>query len=404
MPRDPFRVVLMTTAPEALCSFLSTQIQLLSVQGYEVHSISSPGLHEVAAGRVLDSTHHEVRMRRTISPLKDLWSLYLIWRLLRRIKPRIVQTHTPKAGLLGMIAAFCAHVPVRIYTINGLPIRVQGFLGAAVLGLTERLACALSTEVLCVSRSVRRQIIAHRFCRSGKCRVLGDGGSHGVDLNRFDNRPLGGAGRGFVRDKYGIPAAALVIGYIGRLVPAKGISELSIAWKLLRSEFPVARMLLCGYCESDHPIQSDVFDELRNDQRVSFTGARVDDMPSMYAAMDIVVLPTYCEGLPNVVLEAGAMRLPVVASRVPGCVDAIRDGITGLLVPPKDPEALVKALRSLIENPERRKQMGNEARKFIGRRFSQARVCNLVLNKYASLTNTTKDGNTEMTVCTGVSE
>jgi glycosyltransferase involved in cell wall biosynthesis len=386
----------MTTAPEALAYFLSEQIRLLAAQGYEVHSVSSPGLDEVTGGRSLDSAHHQIPMRRTISPIKDLQSLYFIWRLFLKIRPDIVQTHTPKAGLLGMIAACCARVPVRIYTINGLPIRVQGPLGAVVLSFTERLACALSTEVVCVSRSVRRLAIGYRFCGKEKCRVLGDGGSHGVDIHRFDGQLRGARDRGAVRRKYGIPDDAVVIGYIGRIVPAKGINELAVAWNLLRGNCQQTRLLLCGYREPDHPMDGDLFEQLRADPRVHITGERVLDMPSMYAAMDIVVLPTYCEGLPNVVLEAGAMRLPVIATRVPGCVDAVRDGITGLLVPPKNGEALADALKSLIEDPERRNDMGRAARNFIAKRFSEARISHLVLTKYTELMSSIKGRSAEM--------
>lgn len=379
------RIVFIATVPEVLFYFVSQQIRTLAGQGCEVHTISSPGIEQFTANGDLGSIHHEVRIRRTMRPAEDVLSLYRLWRLLRRIRPDISHTHSPKAGFLGMIAAFLAGVPIRIYTINGLPIRTQGFWSRLVLSITEWMACALATEVLCVSRSVRRFVIGNRFCASGKCRTLGDGGSHGVDVKKFDPEVYGFASRATVRKRYGIPEDALVVGYIGRIVPAKGINELAVAWNMLREKFPELRLLLCGFCERDHPMNPMFLEKLRSDTRVHFTGDRVAHMPPVYAALDISVLPTHCEGLPNVVLEAGAMRIPTVATRVPGCVDAIRNGSTGLIVKPRDPEALAEAVQYLVENPQCRARMGIAAREFVTRRFSEDRISGLLLQEYESL-------------------
>jgi glycosyltransferase involved in cell wall biosynthesis len=379
------RIVLMATAPEALVIFLSEQIRLLVAKGYEVHTISSPGVERLVGYPSLESCHHEIVMRRNMRPLADAIALYRLWRLLLEVRPDLVHTHTPKAGLLGMIASTLAGVPSRIYTVNGLPILVQRFWSRVVLGLTERLACTLATEVLCVSRSARRILIASGLCASRKCRVLGDGGSHGVDTLKFSPAVHGAPRRAATRKQYGIPEDALVIGYIGRIVPAKGINELALAWQMLREKFPRVRLFLCGYLEHDHPMNSNLLEDLRSDSRVHFTSDRVADMPPIFAALDINVLPTYCEGLPNVVLEASAMSVPTVATRVPGCVDTIRHGVTGLLVNPKDPTALARALQYLVENPACRERMGIAARKFVSRRFPEDRISALLLKKYHDL-------------------
>jgi glycosyltransferase involved in cell wall biosynthesis len=215
--------------------------------------------------------------------------------------------------------------------------------------------------------------------------MLGDGGSHGVDIKKFNPEVYGVASRAEVRKQYGIPEDALVVGYVGRIVPAKGINELALAWNLLRERFPELRLLLCGYCERDHPMNPILLEKLRNDPRVHFTSGRVAHMPRMYAALDISVLPTHCEGLPNVVLEAGAMRIPTVATRVPGCVDAIRNRTTGLIVEPKDPDALAEALQYMVENSQHRERMGIAAREFVTRRFSEDRISELLLQEYQRL-------------------
>jgi glycosyltransferase involved in cell wall biosynthesis len=384
MPK-PIRIVLITTAPEAITGFLSEQIRLLTAAGYEVHTISSPGMALLPGSERLESQHHETMMRRPIRPVADVISLYRLWRLVRQIGPDLVQTHTPKAGLLGVIAASLAGVPIRIYTVNGLPIRVQSLWNRLVLGVTERLACFLATEVVCVSRSARRFLIGSGLCASRKCRVLGDGASHGVDTEKFSAAVYGAVSRASTRNNYGIPEDALVLGYIGRIVPAKGINELALAWGMLRDKYPQLRLLMCGYGELDHPMNPTILEKLQSDPRVHFTSKRVADMPPIFAALDINVLPTHCEGLPNVVLEASAMEVPTVATRVPGCVDTIRHGITGLLVKPKDPQALALTLEGLVKDPACRKRMGVAARAFVARRFSADRVSELVLARYKTL-------------------
>lgn len=384
-PISPMRIALITTVPESLFHFLSGHIRLLAEQGDEIHTISSPGLRDFVGSRNLPGTHHEVRMRRTIRPLTDIVSLYRIWRVLRQIRPDIVHTHTPKAGLLGIIASSLAGVPIRIYGVNGLPIRVQGWLGQAMLQVTERIACSLATEVICVSRSVRRFVVGNGFCPSPKCRTLGDGASHGVDTERFNPEACGSASGAAFRKQQGIPEDALLIGYIGRIVPAKGINELAVAWRDLRDQVPQVHLLLCGYCEADHPMDSALLELLRSDPSVHFTPEKVSDMPPVFASLDICVLPTWGEGLPNVVLEACSMAVPTVGTRVPGCVDAIRNKTTGIIVPARDSQALMEALAYLANNPKDRERIGKAARQYVSRRFSEKRVSRLLLEEYRRL-------------------
>jgi glycosyltransferase involved in cell wall biosynthesis len=177
----------------------------------------------------------------------------------------------------------------------------------------------------------------------------------------------------------------LVIGYVGRLVRDKGVEDLAAAWSILRGESEDLRLLLCGDFEADNAVRAEVRAALLGDNRVRFTAGFADDMPPMYSAMDICVLPTYREGLPNVCLEASARRIPVVATRIPGCVDAVEDGVTGLLVPPRDPESLAGALRRLILDPDLRRRLGEAGRRFVQARFSEDTVCDLLMSEYLAL-------------------
>jgi glycosyltransferase involved in cell wall biosynthesis len=163
------------------------------------------------------------------------------------------------------------------------------------------------------------------------------------------------------RARLGIPQDALVIGFVGRIVREKGAVELATAWKALRDGEPRLHLLLVGRVDTEDAIPGNVLAELRADPRVHFTG--VDpNTPPLYAAMDVVALPTYREGFPNVALEAAAMALPIVATAIPGCVDAVVDGVTGILVPARDSPALVRALHAYVGDPQLRALRGAAAR------------------------------------------
>jgi glycosyltransferase involved in cell wall biosynthesis len=206
----PTKVLLMATAPQAVVLFLTRQISFLVSNGFEVHTIASPGIEDVPGHTTLPSTHHSLPMKRTIHPLADLRALLKLYRLMRQLKPDILQTHTPKAGLLGMIAAMLARVPIRIYTVNGLPLLTQKGVSRLLVTFTDWLACSLATEVICPSRCLRRFIVKNGFCRREKVRTLGDGGFPGVDPEKYHPGRYFVGERVRIRERYGIPRDALV--------------------------------------------------------------------------------------------------------------------------------------------------------------------------------------------------
>jgi glycosyltransferase involved in cell wall biosynthesis len=323
-------------------------------------------------------------MARRITPLRDLISIWRLYRVLRRFRPDIVHAQTPKGGLLGTIAAWLAATPVRIYHIRGLP--YMGAVGVRrfLLRNTERVACTLSHAVLCVSRSVREVAVAEPLCAPDKITVLLGGSGNGVDaLGRFD--PVGNAAhRETIRASLGIPPNADVIGFVGRIVRDKGVVELAAAWSALRDAYPDTHLLLVGPFEPQDPIPREVETLLRNDPRVHLTGHTLQTAP-FYAAMDLVVLPTYREGFPNVPLEAASMELPVVATRIPGCVDAIQDGVTGTLVPPRDAAALTTAITTYLAHPSLRRAHGQAGRERVLREFRQEAIWAALRAHYEAL-------------------
>lgn len=383
MPPSSFRLVHVTTVPDSLVFFVG-QIGYMKARGIEVHALSSPGERLDEFGRREGIATHAVEMPRRISPAHDLGAVRRMVAALRRIRPHVVHSHTPKGGLLGMVAARLAGVPVRIYHIRGLPFLTATGRRRALLRWTEKVACGLAHQVLCVSHSNRAVAVAEGLCPPDKIRVLLGGSGNGVDATgRFSPERHGPETRRELRARLGIPHDAPVLGFVGRLVTDKGIVELAAAWQALRAEYPHARLLLVGAAEPRDPVPPATLDALRRDPRVHLTG--VTEAAPWYAAMDLLVFPSHREGFPNVPLEAAAMGLPVVATRVPGCTDAVADGETGTLVPAGDARALAAAARAYLAAPALRAEHGSRGRERVLRDFAQEAIWRALHGEYTRL-------------------
>ena len=366
---------------------LAGQAGFFRAHGFEVEAIASPGDELIELGRREGIAVHAVPMGRTITPLRDPISLYKLWRLLRRLRPAIVNAHTPKGGLLGMTAAWLAGVPVRIYHVHGLPLMTAGGIRRLLLRWSDRVAGRLAHRVLCVSHSLRRAALAEGLFPVEKVRVLARGTINGVDSAvRFNPAVVRReeAGRE-VRAMLGIPAEACVLGFVGRGVRDKGIVELAIAWRDLREQYPDMHLLIVGPFESHDPVPAEIRGELADDLRAHLVDRWVDDIPPFYSALDVLALPSYREGFSCTLLEAAAMGLPVVATRVPGCVDAVEDGVTGRLVPPYDSRALTEAVAAYMGDPHSRRENGRAAHERVVRDFGQQEVWDALSAEYRGL-------------------
>ncbi|HYW09592.1 MAG TPA: glycosyltransferase, partial [Longimicrobium sp.] len=265
------RLVHVTTVPESLGFFVG-QVGFMKARGFEVHALSSPGPLLDAFGAREGVPTHAVEMPRSISPGHDLGAVRRLAATLRSIRPHIVHSHTPKGGLLGMMAAWMNRVPVRIYHIRGLPLMTATGRRRTLLRWTERVACSLAHQVLCVSHSVRDVAVAEGLCPPDKIRVLLGGSGNGVDAAGRFNPTRNAAARAELRAKHSIPADAEVLGFVGRVVRDKGIVELAAAWSVLRDEFPSMHLLLVGPLEPQDPVPPATLEALRADPRVHFVG------------------------------------------------------------------------------------------------------------------------------------
>ena len=275
-------LVHITTVPLSF-GFLRGQIGYGLTRGFRITAIAAPGDELDALQREIGVTVAAVPMARRITPVQDLITIWKIVRLLRRLRPHIVHAHTPKGGLLGMIAAWLARAPVRLYDVWGLPYTTASGFRRFLLLWSERVSCALAHRALCVSHSLRAVALTDRICRADKITVLLRGSGHGVDATgRFDPRAAPDA-RHQTRSRLGIPPEAVVVGFVGRIVRDKGLVELVGAWTQLRDRYPALHLLVAGTFEPQDPVPPDVEAALRNNDRIHLTGWTTDT-PPLYAA------------------------------------------------------------------------------------------------------------------------
>ena len=384
-PIDQPNLVHIINAPFLLTPIFRGQGRYMRERGLESLFVTAPGKQLDAFALDENVPVREVPIARTISPLRDAKSVFRVWRWLRKLRPKIVHAHTPKGGLIGMLAGMLARVPIRVYHIHGLPFDTARGIRRQLLWLTEAFACRAAHRVFCVSNSMRDIAIRHKICSADKIVVLEKGSANGIDaIERFSPDRIDDFVRRREREKLGIPPDAKVIGFAGRVNRDKGIVELADAWQKIRQQCPEAHLLLVGPRDKKDAVPQKIFDQLDADPRVHSTGYRADT-PALYAAMDVFVLPSYREGLPTVVLESMAMGLPVVATRIPGCVDVIDHQRTGTLIAPQDAGQLATAVIEYLGNAFLRCQHGKAARHHVLEHFGQERLWRATLSQYNDL-------------------
>jgi glycosyltransferase involved in cell wall biosynthesis len=375
------RLVHVTTTDMSLALLLGPQLRAFAAAGMEVVGVSAPGewAEELrAAGIAFEPLRHATR---AVAVGQDVLALGELVRLLRRLRPDIVHTHNPKPGFYGRIAARVARVPVVVNTVHGLyATETDGLARRSLVYGLER-AVSVCSQAELVQNEEDVEVLRRLHVPARKLVLLGNG----VDLGRF-RPPVGPEARDAARRQLGAGPTQVVVGAVGRLVWQKGLRELFTAAARLRHSRPAVVIVVVGPSEPDKAdaLGPDDIAEAEALGNVRFLGRR-DDVEDLYHGFDIFVLPSYREGFPRSAMEAAASAVPVIATDIRGCRQAVDPGVTGLLVPVHDGAALAGAVEELVDDPGRRQTMGRAGRVKAEAEFDDRRVVDTTLAVYERL-------------------
>lgn len=367
-------VTYIVTDPLTVKIYLKPQFQALIDRNWQVSVICGGDKASLPAPEELRGVAlYHVPMQREIGPLRDSIALFQLFFLLVRLRPSIVNAGTPKAGLLGMVASRLAHIPVRIYQLHGLRLETAKGWRRRLFLLTEQSACWCSHKVLSVSRSLKDKVVELGVCKAQKVAVLGSGSCVGVDLANYAPTSERLAAASVLRKGLEIPPDAPVAGFVGRLTKDKGIVELLDAFALTRQKLSGAYLLLIGSFEEGDRIPEHARQDIKENKYIRHVEWTDDPAPYLHL-MDVLVLPTYREGLPGVLLEAAAAEVPIVATRATGVVDVIVDEYTGLMSPIGDVDSIAQNILKVLLDRALARELSRQALRKVEAEFPRPKV------------------------------
>jgi capsular polysaccharide biosynthesis glycosyltransferase capM len=374
--------------PLSLKVLLKGQLRFMASNGFDVKGVSSEGeeLREVHENEGI--AVEAITMSRKITPFQDLKSLWQMWNFLRKEKPQIVHTHTPKAGIIGMLAARLAGVPHRLHTVAGLPLMEAIGTKRKILNFVEKLTYSSATRVYPNSKGLYDFILQNNFTQSNKLKIIANGSSNGIDTAFFSPDQVTEIEKVTLREKLNIQPDDFVFVFVGRIVSDKGINELIKAFSELQTveNKPTGiKLLLVGGLENDlDPLNPETLAEINQNKDIISVGFQ-RDVRSFFAIADALVFPSYREGFPNVVMQAGAMGLPSIVSDINGCNEIIIEGENGLIIPSKNVEKLKEKMLTLAKDKNLYTKLKGNSRRMIENRYEQSVVWNALLEEYEGL-------------------
>lgn len=367
--------------------FLGDQLNWFRQKGHEEFVVCSESPELEKFSKQFGFQYKAVEVLRKISVLKDIQAVISIARYCREVKADIVTGHTPKGGLVAMLAAYITRVPIRIYFRHGLVYETSHGLKRTLLINIDRLTSRLATRIVCVSPSVAQRSLEDHLNPSSKQTLLANGTCNGIDVARFCRNHIEESRLQVLKDELHINHEDFIIGFTGRLVRDKGIVELVRAYRAFRQKYPNVKLLLVGMPELRDALPDDVMNAIQEDDHIIKTGyIEYSKIEYYYALMDIYVLASYREGFPTSVLEASSMELSVITTKVTGCVDSIIDNKTGLFVGHHSDE-LMHAIETLYLDKEKRRTLGVNGRHFVLENFRQEDIWQEIEKLYEDTNN-----------------
>ena len=367
-----------STIPTSLETLLKGQLKMLS-EYYEVVAVSSPGekmkvLEEREGVRTVS-----IPMERRISMVKDFISLLRLIVLFAKERPDMVHSITPKAGLLSMLAAWITRVPVRMHTFTGLVFPTATGKMQKLLIAMDRLTCFCATHINPEGEGVKRDLVNYNIT-SRPLHIIANGNVNGIDLEYFDKTPEV-VEKACSYKKEG----TFTFCFVGRMVRDKGINELVHSFLRLYQKDERVRLLLVGPFEKElDPVLPEVEEHILHHPGICYMGYQNDVRPFLVAS-DALVFPSYREGFPNVVIQAGAMGLPAIVTDINGCNEIVLPDLNGVIIPSKDEQALYESMKYFASHPVEVEKMAANARPLIASRYEQRIVWNALLDEYKSI-------------------
>lgn len=374
------KIIRAVTVPQSL-SFIEPLLPSLKGK-YEVQLLASSGKNLDRICKEHNVFGHRVEMCRRMSPFKDIKSLFQLIKVFRKEKPYMVHSMTPKAGLLCMLAAWITRVPRRVHTFTGLVWPTSKGFSRKLLMLTDWLTCACATHIIPEGKGVMNDL--QQYITNKPMRVLGYGNVRGVDMNRFSRR------QEIIEKAQRLRKESIfTFIFVGRIVKDKGINELVEAFSQLHEKYTNVRLLLVGKYETElDPLKQETLDKIKALPEIEAVGPQYgDDLLAYYVASDCFVFPSYREGFPNTVLEAGAMELPSIVTDINGSREIIEHGKNGVIIPSKDVNALYQAMEQMLIEKQDTLAMAENARQMISDRFEQSFVQKCLYDFYDEIMN-----------------
>lgn len=378
------KLIRITTVPISLDKLLVGQLQFMNTY-YEVIATSSEKEYLKRVGEKEKVSTFHLEMTREITPTQDFLAVIKLYRFLKINKPLIVHTHTPKAGIVGMLASKMASVPHRLHTVAGLPLLETKGFKRKLLDFVEKLTYRCATKVYPNSHGLLAIITKSKYCSVAKLKVIANGSSNGIDTEYFNPNLFSTDQNLELKKELALTTSDFVFVFVGRLVTDKGINEMVAAFKLINKKYPNAKLLLVGDYETHlDPLSPLTLDQIQTNGAIITVGFQNDVRPYMSIA-DALVFPSYREGFPNVVMQAGAMSLPAIVSNINGCNEIIIEGENGTIIPVKNTSAIIEKMELFMTNENYFKKLKSNAREMIVSRYEQKLVWEAILQEYKNL-------------------
>lgn len=379
-------LIRVTTVPISLKTLLKGQHRFMSENSFSVLGVSSSGEELFDVKNEEGVEIFPIEMTRTISPIQDIKSLYQFYRLCKKKRPLIVHSHTPKAGIVGMLGAKLAGVPIRLHTVAGLPLMEVTGVKRQILNFVEKLTYHSATKIYPNSKGLYEFIIDQKFTTVSKLKVIANGSSNGINTAFFSKDNFKAKDLDNLRKELRIEDTDFVFIFVGRLVGDKGINELINAFDELENKIDKPlKLLLVGAFESElDPLHDSTLQIIKENKNIISVGFQKDVRP-YFAISNALVFPSYREGFPNVVMQAGAMELPSIVSNINGCNEIIEDGVNGVIIPVKNTEVIRTSMLRIVEDNDFYTLLKKNSREMIVTRYEQQVVWNALLKEYNSL-------------------